>query len=181
MPLAGYEGDKGTVVGNQFCLEGENARNRKGSSRNSYKQAEIATCRFPAFPTGKNSARGADLCARQDWGALHVSDGWDRVWSKPGPARGPFTACFDGWFTITYSWYKFVDQPALQNLGLSAAQKARLQAFVERLHARWRITGDYMPPPSTGILASLDQALVVAPPRGMAVGYVPIVTRQERK
>jgi hypothetical protein len=29
-----------------------------------------------------------------------------------------------------------------------------------------------------GALATLDAALVVAPPKGLEIGYVPIVTRQ---
>ena len=36
-----------------------------------------------------------------------------------------------------------------------------------------------MAPPSSGTLASLDPALLVNPPKGLEVGYVPIVTRQE--
>ena len=36
-----------------------------------------------------------------------------------------------------------------------------------------------MAPPGSGILATLDPALLVTPPKGLDVGYVPIVTRQE--
>jgi hypothetical protein len=36
-----------------------------------------------------------------------------------------------------------------------------------------------MAPPSSGTLARLDPALLVAPPKGLEVGYVPIVTRRE--
>jgi hypothetical protein len=32
-----------------------------------------------------------------------------------------------------------------------------------------------------GKLADIDPALIVTPPKGMEVGYVPIVTRQELK
>ena len=34
------------------------------------------------------------------------------------------------------------------------------------------------PPPTAGKLADLDPAVVVTPPKGLEVGYVPIVTRQ---
>jgi hypothetical protein len=34
-------------------------------------------------------------------------------------------------------------------------------------------------PPASGGLAELDPAMIVTPPAGMEVGYVPIVTRQE--
>ena len=36
-----------------------------------------------------------------------------------------------------------------------------------------------MAPPRFGKLATLDPALLVTPPAGLEVGYVPIVTRQE--
>jgi len=54
-----------------------------------------------------------------------------------------------------------------------------LQSFVEKIHANWPIDRDYMAPPSSGSLATLDPALLVTPPKGLEVGYVPIVTRQE--
>ena len=47
------------------------------------------------------------------------------------------------------------------------------------IHANWPIDRDYMAPPSSGELVILDTALLVTPPKGMEVGYVPIVTRQE--
>jgi len=55
-----------------------------------------------------------------------------------------------------------------------------MQRFAEAVHAHWPITGrDYMPPPSTGgRLAALDDGLIVEPPAGLEVGYVPVVTRQ---
>jgi len=36
-----------------------------------------------------------------------------------------------------------------------------------------------MSPPTRGELVALDPALFVTPPKGMEVGYVPIVTHQE--
>jgi hypothetical protein len=36
-----------------------------------------------------------------------------------------------------------------------------------------------MAPLRNGSLATLDPALLVTPPKGLEVGYVPIVTRQE--
>ena len=50
---------------------------------------------------------------------------------------------------------------------------------VEKIHAAWPIDRDYMAPPTRGELAHLDGALLVEPPEGLEVGYVPIVTRQE--
>jgi hypothetical protein len=50
---------------------------------------------------------------------------------------------------------------------------------VEKLHQLWQKDRDYLPPPETGELASIDPALLMTPPPGLEVGYVPIVTRQE--
>ncbi len=57
-------------------------------------------------------------------------------------------------------------------------KKARLQAIVEKLYANWTIDRDYMVPPTMGKLVSLDPGLLLTPPMGLEVGYVPIVTRQ---
>jgi hypothetical protein len=102
------------------------------------------------------------------------------AWSQPGPKLGPLTARLADGSLVTYAWYRFVDQPSFQQYSWSADKKAKLQAFVEKLHASWPIDRNYMPPPTRGKLVALDPALLVVPPRGLEVGYVPIVTRQER-
>jgi len=79
---------------------------------------------------------------------------------------------------VTYYWYRFVDQPSFQQYNWSKAKKEKLQAFVEQIHAKWPIDRDYMAPPTMGELVELDPALLVTPPKGMEVGYVPIVTKQ---
>ena len=80
---------------------------------------------------------------------------------------------------VTYYWYRFVDQPSFQQYRWSQEKKAKLQSFVEQIHAHWPIDRDYMAPPTSGTLATLDPALIVTPPVELEVGYVPIVTRQE--
>ena len=99
-------------------------------------------------------------------------------WGQPGPKLGPFTASLADGSVVIYSWYRFVDQPSFQQYHWSAEKKAKLQALVEKLHANWPIDRDYMPPPQRGKLVALDAALIVKPPQGLEVGYVPIVTRQ---
>jgi len=101
------------------------------------------------------------------------------AWGNPGPARGPYKVDLTDGSTVTYSWYRFVDQPSFQQYEWSDAKKAKLQSFVEKIHAHWTIDRDYMAPPSSGKLAKFDPALLVTPPEGMEVGYVPIVTHQE--
>ncbi|MGL5096771.1 MAG: hypothetical protein ACRDD1_14345, partial [Planctomycetia bacterium] len=100
-------------------------------------------------------------------------------WKKPGPAAGPFVAKLGDGSVATYYWYRFADQPALQNADLTDDERATLQKRVELLHKNWTKDRDYLPPPTVGSLADLDPAVLVTPPKGMEIGYVPIVTRQE--
>ena len=100
------------------------------------------------------------------------------AWSRPGPKCGPFTARLADGSLVTYSWYRFVDQPSFQQYQWSDQKKAKLQSFVEKLHASWPINRDYMPPPTRGTLVAVDPGLLVTPPEGLEAGYVPIVTCQ---
>jgi hypothetical protein len=100
------------------------------------------------------------------------------AWSFPGAKRGPFTVKLGDGSRVTYAWYRFVDQPSFQQYGWSEEKKEKLQAFVEKIHASWPSSRDYMAPPSRGRLVALDPALLVTPPAGLEVGYVPIVTQQ---
>lgn len=101
------------------------------------------------------------------------------AWAQPGPKLGPFKVRLTDGSVVTYSWYRFVDQPSFQQYHWSEEKKAKLQAFVEKIHTSWGIDRDYMPPPTHGKRVSLDPALLVTPPQGLEVGYVPIVTHQE--
>jgi len=103
------------------------------------------------------------------------------AWAKPGAKRGPFTARLIDGSEVTYYWYRFVDQPSFQQYRWSDDKKERLQSFIEKLHANWPIDRDYMAPPSRGTLVTLDPGLLVTPPAGLELGYVPIVTRQTKQ
>ena len=102
-------------------------------------------------------------------------------WKTPGPAAGPFQAFPGDGSVVTYYWYRFADQPALLNADLTDKEREVIQQRVEKLHRHWKVDRDYLPPPTLGKLANLDPALLVTPPPGMEVGYVPIVTRQGPK
>jgi hypothetical protein len=102
-------------------------------------------------------------------------------WKSPGPAAGPFTASLGDGSVVTYFWYRFADQPAILNADLTAAERDRLQAKVESIHRHWKKDAEYLPPNTVGTLADIDPALLVTPPAGLGVGYVPIVTRQAAK
>lgn len=101
------------------------------------------------------------------------------AWTQPGPAAGPFQVTLIDGSLVTYAWYRFVDQPSFRQYDFSEEKKAALQAFIEQIHRTWPIDRDYMPPPTQGELVMLDPALLVQPPAGLEVGYVPIVIRQE--
>lgn len=101
------------------------------------------------------------------------------AWASPGPASSAQETILADGSKVTYRWYRFVDQPVFQQYVWTMEEKSRLQALVEEIHTRWGIDGEYMPPLSEGSLVTLDPALIVSPPPEFAVGYVPIVTRQE--
>jgi len=105
----------------------------------------------------------------------------DSSWKKPGPAAGPFKRSLGDGSEVTYYWYRFADQPALQNADMTKAERETIQKRVERLHRSWTQNRNYLPSNSVGSLASIDPALIVKPPKGLEVGYVPIVTRQAWK
>ena len=63
------------------------------------------------------------------------------------------------------------------NEGFSGGEKKR----AEMLHKKWTKGREYLPPPTAGKLADLDPAVLVAPPKGLEIGYVPIATRQGLK
>jgi hypothetical protein len=102
----------------------------------------------------------------------------DSSWKKPGPKAGPFEAKLGDGSTVTYSWYRFADQPALQNADMTAEEREAMQKRVEMLHKSWTKEKEYLPAPTVGKLADLDPATLVTPPKGLEIGYVPIVTRQ---
>ena len=101
-------------------------------------------------------------------------------WKVPGPAKGPYTAVLGDGTTVTYYWYKFKDQPTMLNADLTDAEREEVQKRVEKLHKEWTINKEYLPAPTTGKLADIDPALIVTPPKGFEIGYVPIATRQEQ-
>ena len=79
---------------------------------------------------------------------------------------------------MTYYWYRFADQPALLNADLMREERESLQTRAEMIHRNWTKDRDYLAPPAIGELAEIDPALIVTPPKGLEVGYVPIATRQ---
>lgn len=103
---------------------------------------------------------------------------WANHATKP---VGPFTAKLADGSTLTYYWYKFIEQPSIQYFAWqwSESERAQLQSTVESIHKEWNTTTDYIPPPRDGKgLVSLDPAMIVQPPAGCEVGWVPFVISQ---
>ena len=94
---------------------------------------------------------------------------------------------------IAWQWYRFVDQPELNQVFASLPENERqpakcyMQARIERLHqsqqsvsineSRWFAPpqGDNEMPAD---LVSVDPALLLTPPSGLEIGYVPIPITQ---
>ncbi len=100
-------------------------------------------------------------------------------WKTPGPVAGPYKAKLGDGSVVTYYWYRFADQPAMLNADLTPEEREQVQQRVEKLHREWTKDRDYLTPPDLGKLADLDPALILTPPKGFEIGYVPIATRQE--
>lgn len=115
-----------------------------------------------------------------DEGAYLTPDEADSPFKRPGPVAGPFETTLGDGSTVTYCWYRFADQPAMMMAGLTDAEREEAQRRVELIHRAWTKDREYIASPTTGSLASLDPALVVTPPRGLEVGFVPIAVKQER-
>jgi hypothetical protein len=103
-------------------------------------------------------------------------------WNVPGPAKGPYYSELADGSKVTYYWYRFIDQPSLQQYKnvWSDSQKAEMQSIVEKIQKSWTPDKEYMPVPRDGKpLVRIDPGLLVTPPKGLEIGYVPIVTSQE--
>ena len=111
-------------------------------------------------------------------GTYQPSEKGEGVWMNPGPRLGPFTTKLVDGSVVTYYWYRFIDQPALQNAGLDSEKRDKLQKLVEKMHRSWTLDKQYLAPPTRGQLAAIDTALLVKPPIGLEIGYVPVAIRQ---
>jgi hypothetical protein len=121
-----------------------------------------------------------DFSPRGDTSKPYVTpDDPESCWKKPGPVAGPFKAYPGDGSVVTYYWYRFADQPAMLNADLTDKEREEVQKRVEKIHKNWKMDQEYLPAPKAGKLAAIDPALIVTPPKGFEIGYVPIATRQE--
>ncbi|MES2176747.1 MAG: Ig-like domain-containing protein [Gemmatimonadota bacterium] len=109
--------------------------------------------------------------------ATALSTSASSPWAQSGWAAGPFTTALSDGSTVTYVWYKFIDQPAITRLNLGAADRAKIQAWIESVHRQGANSFTFAAPTS-GTLASVDPGHLVVPPAGFEFGYVPIAIAQ---
>jgi hypothetical protein len=100
------------------------------------------------------------------------------VWKNPGPTSGPYYAELDDGSTAVYYWYKFNEQPSILNSDMDEAERELIQKRVELIHKNWNMNDHYFPDPKEEKI-SLDEGLLVTPPPGLEVGYVPICVHQQ--
>lgn len=122
--------------------------------------AELAQATFPSNPSPAFT---------------YQSPSW---WKASKPASGVKSVRLVDGSTVRYRWYRFVDQPALQRLELTASEANRLQSIIVSMHRAWPSGTRFMPPPRAGELAGVDPGLIVKPPKGLEFGYVPYVISQ---
>jgi hypothetical protein len=86
--------------------------------------------------------------------------------------------------TVRYRWYRFKDQPTFQELKIdypdvyTTEYLDELQKQIENIQSNWDSNQEFIPTPkslSKVRLAELDHGLIVEPPEGLEVGWVPIV------
>jgi hypothetical protein len=121
----------------------------------------------------------------------------EACFDMPGPAPADsrlYCTRTETGLWLGFKWYRFVDQPELNQVFASLPDseqedaKCYMQARIERLHEAQQDSSAmpawFEPPQGDGTLpgskASLDPNLLVTPPDGMEVGFVPI-TVFERK
>lgn len=100
------------------------------------------------------------------------------VWKSPGPTSGPYYTDHDDGSTSVYYWYKFNEQPSILNSDMDETERQLAQERVELMHKNWNKYDGYLPEP-TKEKVSLDNGLLVTPPPGLEVGYVPISIHQQ--
>ncbi len=134
---------------------------------NEFINTDLLEVVLPPNPNGANPYTGIDSYEPP-------SNGW------PEPENGKtYETILNDGSTILYGWYKFIDQPSIQKLNLSEEKRRKLQSVVEEIHrTNWGTKNPVLQPPSTGDLVFIDDALILTPPDGMEVGYVPIALRQ---
>eukprot|EP01062_Namystynia_karyoxenos_P041340 TRINITY_DN3012_c0_g1_i1.p1 TRINITY_DN3012_c0_g1~~TRINITY_DN3012_c0_g1_i1.p1 ORF type:complete len:779 (+),score=206.78 TRINITY_DN3012_c0_g1_i1:113-2449(+) len=77
---------------------------------------------------------------------------------------------------VGFKWYRFADQPGLQQANLDQKQRDYMQARIETLHKMVGRTSRWMKSKRAAEegLSLIDNAVLVTPPKGLEIGHVPI-------
>lgn len=181
LPIKGFENlvETKALDRTTFGLQWKREASNRGFLPEYFKESgkSISTVEADAVPD-ETGLKAAEFPGAQADGIYTSPGNGDNAWHKPGPKAGPFHARLTDGSVVTYYWYRFIDQPSLQNADLSPEERQHLQLVAEKIQSRWTLQKTYIPPPTRGNLAELDPALLVKPPRGLEVGYVPVAVRQ---
>jgi hypothetical protein len=135
-----------------------------------------AALRSKRFPTEGNPDAAYDALNTSPPGGCRDSPG-------PAPQTLYCVKTVDSTW-LAYRWYRFVDQPSMQQLHLSDVEKDFMQTRAETLHtmvptavSKW-INGRHAEAEG---MASVDSAAIATPPKGMEQGFVPIILYQGYK
>ena len=96
-------------------------------------------------------------------------------------AAGPFEVELIDGSIVTYFWYRFIDQPSLKHLSWNRAERDKLQNLVEKIHSEWKLGKEFMSAVQEGELVTLDTSLILTPPVGLEIGFVPIAAQQSNR
>ena len=101
-----------------------------------------------------------------------------------------YTATLDDGSKVDYRWYRFKDQPTFITLkkefpGIYTADYLNaLQEKIEHMHSNWQNNIDFLSRPASAKsydvnLVEIDNGLIMEPPAGKEIGWVPIAVSVE--
>ena len=144
------------------------------------KQSELTSVKFPEDV--KRDFKFSGFISEPIKTPLHpdyqFSNEITNAWTTPGPTAGPFVTKLSDGSKVVYYWYKFNEQPAILNSDMGKDERDLIQQRIELMHKHWSIKDRYFPDPVQP-LAAMDDGVIVNPPKGLEVGYVPICAHQQ--
>ncbi len=100
-----------------------------------------------------------------------------------------FETVTDDGSKISYRWYRFRDQPLFRDLAVdypeiySDSYLNEIQEMIETMHQHWGGSQQFIERPNSQDelhLAEIDHGLLVEPPTGKEIGWVPVATQVEQ-
>jgi hypothetical protein len=184
IPLVGFEHNVQTFAAqrNGKCVIGLQWKNRANAGffpeyfkQVANKRVAVSAQQVPAATKLQQQKFAADVIGQDYMAPADIEN--NKYWStcmQRGLSQQ--VTLVDNSKVLIY-WCKFIEQPSILSLHLSTRQASKLQATIERIHREWRDL-NLIPPLEYGQLARMDENLLVTPPPGCEIGYVPIVYEQ---